>query len=280
MHCFFVTDIHGKLARYKNLFSKIIEEKPDAVFIGGDILPNSFSNEYDDFISDFLVKELMSLKRFLKDFFPDIFIILGNDDPRIYEEDLQEIEARDNLWYYMHMRSVKWKNFNIFGYSMIPPTPFLFKDWEKYDVSQYVDPGCVHPTEGYRSVDAPKSLKYSSIKEDLFDLCGETKQHNSIFLFHTPPYDTNLDRAALDGKMVDYVPLDVHVGSIAVKRFIEEQEPLLSLHGHIHESTKLTGIWREKIDNTWAFNGANDTQELSIITFDPENLENANRLLL
>ena len=280
MHCFFVTDIHGKVSRYENLFSKIIEEKPDAVFIGGDILPSIFNSEYDDFISDYLAKEILSLKKYLKDYFPDIFIILGNDDPRIYEEDLKKIEARDKLWYYMHMRKIQWKNYNVYGYSMIPPTPFLFKDWEKYDVSQYVDPGCVHPTEGYRSVDAPKNLKYSSIKDDLSDLCGETKQQNSIFLFHTPPYDTNLDRAALDGKMIEYVPLDVHVGSIAVKRFIEDHEPLLSLHGHIHESTKLTGIWSEKINNTWAFNGANDTQELCIITFDPENLENAKRVLL
>jgi len=35
------------------------------------------------------------------------------------------------------------------------------------------------------------------------------------------------------------------VGSIAVRRFIEERQPLLTLHGHIHESARLTGDWRE-----------------------------------
>jgi len=40
-------------------------------------------------------------------------------------------------------------------------------------------------------------------------------------VLHSPPYDTGLDRAALDGRSVDHAPLDVHVGSIAIRRFIE-----------------------------------------------------------
>ena len=35
-------------------------------------------------------------------------------------------------------------------------------------------------------------------------------------------------------KMIDYAPLDVHVGSIAVRRFIESRAPYLTLHGHVH----------------------------------------------
>ena len=53
----------------------------------------------------------------------------------------------------------------------------------------------------------------------------------AVFLFHTPPYNTGLDRAALDGKKVNYVDLDVHVGSIAVRRFIESKQPLLTCTG-------------------------------------------------
>ena len=41
--CFFVSDLHGQLNRYQVLFSKILEEKPAAVFLGGDLLP-SFGN--------------------------------------------------------------------------------------------------------------------------------------------------------------------------------------------------------------------------------------------
>jgi Icc-related predicted phosphoesterase len=102
----------------------------------------------------------------------------------------------------------------------------------------------------------------------------------SVFLFHTPPYGTDLDRADLDGRMVDHVPMDVHVGSIAVKRFVERRQPMVTLHGHIHESTRLTGAWRQRIGRTWAFNAAHDGPELAIVRFDLHRLEEATRELI
>ena len=33
--CFFASDLHGKIERYKMLFERIQEEKPHAVFLGG-----------------------------------------------------------------------------------------------------------------------------------------------------------------------------------------------------------------------------------------------------
>jgi Icc-related predicted phosphoesterase len=102
----------------------------------------------------------------------------------------------------------------------------------------------------------------------------------TILLFHTPPYNTGLDRAALDGKKVDHVDLDVHVGSIAVRRFIESKQPLLTLHGHVHESARMTGTWKEQIGRTFAFSAAHDGHELALIRFDLENLDDATRELL
>ena len=129
----------------------------------------------------------------------------------------------------------------------MPPTPFRLKDWERYDVSRFVDPGCIPPTEGVRTMDTGEDIEYCTIMQDLQELAGDDDLENAIFLFHSPPYQTMLDRAALDGMMVDHVPLDLHVGSIAIRRFIEERQPLITLHGHIHESTRLTGSWREQI---------------------------------
>ena len=77
------------------------------------------------------------------------------------------------------------------------------------------------------------------------------------------------DRAALDGKTVDHVPLDVHIGSIAVRRFIEARQPLLALHGHVHESRRLTGRWQYSLGRTVCWNAANDTAELALMRFDP-----------
>jgi len=100
-----------------------------------------------------------------------------------------------------------------------------------------------------------------------------------VFLFHCPPYKTNLDRAALDGKIIDHVPLDVNIGSIAIRESIERYQPILTLHGHVHESTSLTKSWKDTIGKSLCFNAAHDGSKLSVIKFTLENPENAERLL-
>lgn len=282
MNCFFVSDLHGRIDRYEKLFRQIKVDLPDVLFIGGDILPgfNTLTNiEYDDFIIDYLITAFQNLKTELKERYPDVYIILGNDDPKIEE---QKIICGQNscLWQYIHNRKVELNDYVIYGYSNIPPTPFLLKDWERYDVSRFVDPGCVHPTEGKRTVEEKVDIEYSTIYDDLQALAGNDYLKNAVFLFHSPPYKTKLDRAALDGQFIDYVPLDVHVGSIAIQRFINERQPLLSLHGHIHESSRITGSWADKSDSTYMFSAAFEFPDLAIIKFDLNKLDKAERLIL
>jgi Icc-related predicted phosphoesterase len=102
----------------------------------------------------------------------------------------------------------------------------------------------------------------------------------TIFLFHSPPYHSCLDRADLHGKKVDHAPVDVHVGSVAIQRFIKSKQPLLTLHGHVHESAQITGWWKEKVDRTFSFTAAHDGPELAVVRFDTENLKNATRELI
>jgi hypothetical protein len=182
---------------------------------------------------------------------------------------------------YVHYRRVDFENFPVYGYSHVPPTPFQLKDWERYDVSRYVGPGSVSPERGARTVPISESrARYPTIKNDLDRLTGNENLSQSIFLFHTPPYKTHLDRAALDGKMIDYVQMDVHIGSIAVNRFIEARQPLVTLHGHVHESAGITGSWRDKIGRTHMFSAAHDGPQLALVRFEPENLEAASREII
>ncbi len=76
-----------------------------------------------------------------------MFVILGNDDPRAEEAAVLDVEAR-GLWHYAHGRRLDWSGFSVYGYSCVPPTPFRLKDWERYDVSRYVDPGCLSARGG------------------------------------------------------------------------------------------------------------------------------------
>jgi Icc-related predicted phosphoesterase len=216
----------------------IREEEPDAVFLGGDLLPGAvqvFTSDFlkNNFINDFLAKELLQIKENPAVSYPDIFLILGNDDGRFEETAIMNM-AENGLWHYVHNRKIGMGSYQVYGYSYVPPTPFRLKDWERYDVSRFVDPGCIHPEDGIRTVPASD-------------------------------YDA---------------PLDVHVGSIAIQRFIKKRQPLITLHGHIHESSRITGKWMDRIGRTVMFSAAHDGPELALVRFDPDNPESASRELI
>ena len=77
----------------------------------------------------------------------------------------------------------------------------------------------------------------------------------ALFNLHVPPYDTNLDIAPeLDETLTPKLSLTggfkmVPVGSKAVRKAIEKYQPLLGLHGHIHESRSA-----QKIGKTMCIN--------------------------
>ena len=216
------------------------------------------------------------------DSYPTVFLILGNDDGRGCEIKVLDGE-KAGLWVYIHNKNVIFNGFNVFGYSYVPPTPFLLKDWERYDVSRYVDPGCISPEEGWRTVKTSEieyKSKHATIKVDLDELAGEGVMDKAIFLFHSPPYQTKLDRADLDGRVVDGVQVDVHVGSIAIRRFIEERQPLLTLHGHVHESARISGAWKEGIGRTTCLSAAHGGPELALVEFDLAEPQGAIRQLI
>ncbi len=285
MRCFFVTDLHGRIPRYRRLLERIAAERPAAVFLGGDMLPAPFDRRWteelgiEDFVHEFLAIEFRALRETMGEEYPRIFAILGNDDPRAEEEAMQG--AGDGLWSYMHERREELGPFAVYGYAYVPPTPFRLKDWERYDVSRHVDPGCVSPEEGMRTVPVDAhAIRYATMSEDLARLTAGHDLSRAILLFHAPPYQTKLDRAALDGKAFEGVPLDLHIGSIAIRRFIQERAPWITLHGHVHESARITGEWRDRIGRTHLFSAAHDGPELALVRFDAEHPQEAERELL
>lgn len=68
---------------------------------------------------------------------------------------------------------------------------------------------------------------------------------NSIFQLHAPPYESLLDTAPkLDESLKMVYGESVSAGSTAVRNAIEKYQPLLGLHGHIHESDGAIKIGR------------------------------------
>jgi Icc-related predicted phosphoesterase len=243
-------------------------------------LKQSVYEAYIDFIDGFLAPQFLELKDLLGSSYPEIFFILGNDDGKFIEPSLKQWDEK-GIWNYIHFKKIPFGDYFVYGYNYVPPTPFRLKDWEKYDVSRYVDPGCISPEEGKYTITINENeIKYGTMKNDLELLTDNDDVSNSIFLFHSPPYKTNLDAAPLAGKIIDNVPLDVNVGSIAIKQFIEKRQPLITMHGHIHESSTITGSWKDKIGNTVCFSAAYEGKELSLIRFNPEEPAKAERELV
>jgi Icc-related predicted phosphoesterase len=87
------------------------------------------------------------------------------------------------------------------------------------------------------------------------------KMENCIFNFHCPPYDTLIDGAPLldkDLRLVASVGGSemVPVGSKSVRAAIEKYQPLLGLHGHIHEARG-----RDKLGRTLVLNPGSEYGE-------------------
>ncbi len=275
--CFFVTDLHGSRSRYEKLAAAIVKQHPQAVFLGGDLLPHAAG---DDFVRGFLIPMFTRARTTLGKHYPSTFLILGNDDPRSAENDFIGA-ASAGIWHYLHRQKHCLADFLIYGLAYVPPTPFGLKDWERYDVSRYVPPGCISPEEGFRTFPIEEGvIKWGTIEQELVSLVGDDVLDDAVFLFHSPPADTALDRAALDGKMHEHVPLDPHVGSVAVKRFIEQRQPLVTLHGHVHEAARLTGTWKIQIGRTVCINAAHDGPELALVRFDLACPQHATRELV
>ncbi|MEM4246594.1 MAG: metallophosphoesterase [Candidatus Bathyarchaeia archaeon] len=109
----------------------------------------------------------------------------------------------------------------------------------------------------------PRDVPEETLKDKLDNLAGEIRNHSSsLYNIHVPPYGTGLDEAPeLDenlrpkiepGRGLKTKP----VGSIAVKESIFKNQPLLGLHGHIHESRGFV-----KIGRTLCLNPGSEYQE-------------------
>jgi Icc-related predicted phosphoesterase len=86
--------------------------------------------------------------------------------------------------------------------------------------------------------DTPREMSEADLETHLRGLVGLVKnQELAIYNFHVPPYGYSLDLCPkLDENLTMAADEKIHAGSLGAKRVIEEYQPLLGLHGHIHES--------------------------------------------
>jgi Icc-related predicted phosphoesterase len=146
------------------------------------------------------------------------FVMPGNDDPAGIDraiEDAAKVEACDG-------RVVRFDDHVMISLGYSNRTPF----------------------------DSPRELDENELYVRISALADQVgDMETCIFNLHVPPYDSSLDVAAaltddLEVVMSGSAPKMIPVGSTAVREAIERYQPLLSLHGHVHESAGATRIGR------------------------------------
>lgn len=148
----------------------------------------------------------------------ECFVMPGNDD----EPFLDDVLAQSAT-----MKNHDGKSFEVAGYRI-------------------VGHGWSNPTPWH----TPREKSDDEIEDDLEGLLSETMPHGPvIFNPHVPPHASRLDDAPQLRPDLSVVtqggqPRMVPVGSRAVRRVIERHQPLVSLHGHIHESRGVVKLGR------------------------------------
>ncbi|MGQ9585644.1 MAG: metallophosphoesterase family protein [Anaerolineae bacterium] len=102
---------------------------------------------------------------------------------------------------------------------------------------------------------SPRECAEEELEERLERVVAKVRNlETAVFCIHCPPYDCMLDYAPMVDKDLNIMvvggrPQMIPVGSHAVRKIIEKYQPLLGLHGHIHESPGYVKIGRTECLN-------------------------------
>jgi Icc-related predicted phosphoesterase len=152
-----------------------------------------------------------------------VYVMCGNDDPWFVDDQLRNAEAVT----FSDDSVVTVDEFELVSLSYANRTPW----------------------------NSPRELDEDTLFAKIARLADQVREPDrAIFNLHVPPYGSGLDDAPhLDatlkpitrGGQVEMVA----VGSTAVRAAIERYQPLLGLHGHIHESRGVRTIGRTVVIN-------------------------------
>lgn len=204
---------------------------------------------------EFFANALRGQRLFLKEFFKkigeykqnfrtEIALILGNDDMIETVADLNEAERR-GLFTNVTNRVFQFQGMQMMGYSFVPPLDFAYTSW--FSDEQH-------------------------IADDLRVLALRLRRDvgRTIFNIHCSPADTALSKAFVNNcDRLEY-------GSAAIRDFIRNNPATLSLHGHTHESWRITGQVDDKIGQTRVINpGASEFEGRFLFgnLSDPDNFD-------
>jgi Icc-related predicted phosphoesterase len=275
---FFATDLHGSDAVFRKLLNTTNSPlRPDIIVIGGDVsgkklVPVLFESGrwsvemYPERKAVDKQEEVASLLQWIADRGGYAVVTTANEweelthSPKRVEDLLRaEREMRMRSW----IRSAKHR----FQVNKCEVLMNLGNDDPFYLDKIFVEEGlellegrAINITESVQMVSCgyanrtpwycPRDVDDDSLLELLDAAVSRLDEpRNAIFNFHCPPFGSGLDNAVLvdenlKPKLGFAGPIVGPVGSKAVRRVIEKFQPLITLHGHIHEAFASTQLGR------------------------------------
>ena len=281
MKIVYTSDLHGEISLYQDLLQFAASTSAEAIAIGGDLLP-SFppTRRYEDMVPHqkaFIDQFLLPFFKRLYESTPveSIFLIAGNWDVSYSYLFKEPTDYLINL----NQKSFRLKNeLELIGYPFVPVTPFRPKDFEKMDGPEAPWPPQKKPSyisspdrsDRLLAIDPCVYLRgRESIGQDLQNLPEPQHADKTIYIMHSPPHATLLD-VTRGGDQV---------GSRSIRVFIEEKQPFLTFHGHIHESPECSGHYLDRIGKTLAVNpgqftwGRGSVSRLHALAFETDHPE-------
>lgn len=256
----YASDLHASIPHYEKLFETALQVEADAVVLGGDLLPDDLSGTGLARTQISWVEQVLAplLVRYRVRGGQRVIAIAGNHDTVLGMEALSRTAIVDVI----HGRAVELGHWTFVGCPHTPPTPFIVKDFERRD-----DPGSPREPQPDRAwVSGPEGMVVTAPDDHFRRLPSLTEELNRLpfaegrtaVVAHCPPWETPLDRM--------YGPR--HIGSRAMRRFIEERKPQMTLHGHIHESPQLTGEYSANLGGTLSLNAGQGSRTLHLLTIE------------
>ncbi len=274
----FTTDLHGSETAFRKFLNAGLMLKVDFLIIGGDLAGKALVPIVDIGNGKYRVLDREvgkdGLGEVIKGFKNDgtyyTFVdqkgyeLLNEDKRSLDEAFVNAIKERLMEWDSIAEEKLKGTNMKVYANLGNDDPPGLFdvikssqrfvkveEDVINLNGYEMISYGYVNPTPWNTFREMKEEELYSKLKSYVEKL---DRPERAILNLHAPPYGTNLDNAPLlDHNLKPVVKggeiVMAHVGSKAIRKVMEEYQPLLGIHGHIHESRAFDKVGKTLIIN-------------------------------
>jgi Predicted phosphoesterases, related to the Icc protein len=276
---FFVSDVHGSERCFRKFLNAAKFYSANVLILGGDITGKALvpviQISEDKFRMNFQGQEITVKKKELQDYLaslrnnglyyfmttPEELERLAKNKDEVDKIFMEQMTSVLSSW--IQLANERLKGTGVKCY-ISPGNDDRFEmDYILQDSEHVINPenrvveipgGYEMITLGYANPTpwkSPREVSEETLLEMIEHLASLLKKpETSIFNLHVPPFGTELDKAPAVNSQLEYEKAGlgmvkvINAGSRAVKSSIEKYQPLLGLHGHIHESRGFVWLGR------------------------------------